>query len=213
MNIINQILNFETNNYSIIIIAILIIIVLFIFTNKYKKKLGYVKSNIDGNYYLCRLRNDSLRAANTFAEINRRLVYLVKYLKKNINNKKLNIKLNKYNSSFISEAGAENKNTSYLVNKGESLVLCIRDKSNEYNLLDINTIMFVTLHEFAHLISDSIGHTDEFWSNFKFLLRKSSEISIYQKVDYEKKNTPYCGISITNSPLFSDDIDIANWKH
>ena len=33
--------------------------------------------------------------------------------------------------------------------------------------------MFVTLHELAHVMTVSVGHTEEFWTNFKFLLTKS----------------------------------------
>ena len=210
MNTFENILNIENSRITICFVVIFLVIILFFFIKKQKRGLGFVQSNIDGNYYLCRLRNDSIRAANTFAEINRRLLSLKEYLI-NYKNQKLNQKLNKYNSSAISEAGAENKNTSYLINKGQSLVLCIRDKSNEYNLLDINTIMFVALHEFAHLITTSIGHTQEFWSNFKFILQNATEIGIYKEVNYEIENKPYCGIKITNSPLYSNDIQAAHW--
>ena len=210
MNTFENILNIENSRITICFVVIFLVIILFFFIKEQKRGLGFVQSNIDGNYYLCRLRNDSIRAANTFAEINRRLLSLKEYLI-NYKNQKLNQKLNKYNSSAISEAGAENKNTSYLINKGQSLVLCIRDKSNEYNLLDINTIMFVALHEFAHLITTSIGHTQEFWSNFKFILQNATEIGIYKEVNYEIENKPYCGIQITNSPLYSNDIEAAHW--
>ena len=208
----DKILNIENSNLTIGLIVIIILLVLFFFIKKQKGGgLGHVRSNIDGNYYLCRARNDSLRAANTFAEVNRRILYLISYLKYKYKNDKLNKLLDKYNSSAIAEAGAENKNTSYLVNKGQSLILCIRDKSNEYNLLDINTIMFVALHEFAHLISISIGHTDEFWSNFKFILINASELGIYREVNYEIENKPYCGIKITNSPLYQNYIHPTKW--
>jgi hypothetical protein len=210
-NQLEKILYIENSNFTIYIIVTIIVILLIFLIKRQHRNLGYIRSNIDGNYYLCRSRNDALRAANTFAEVNRRLLYLIKYLKFKYNNKKLNKLLEKYNSSAISEAGAENKSTSYLVNKGQSLILCIRDKTNEYNLLDINTIMFVALHEFAHLITVSIGHTDEFWSNFKFILINSSKIGIYKGVNYEIDSKPYCGIEITNSPLYSNDIISTKW--
>lgn len=194
-----------------IIVSVVLILLIYVHNRSSAKDLGYIKSTIDGNHYLCRPRNDALRAANVFAEINRRLLLLSKHLRRKYKNPKLNKRLSKYKSSAISEAGAKNPNTSYLINKGQSLVLCIRDKSDEYNLLDINTIMFVALHEFSHLISVSIGHTEEFWSNFKFALINAREIGIYKEEDYEKSNKPYCGIKITNSPLYSNSIVEADW--
>ena len=67
--------------------------------------------------------------------------------------------------------------------------------------MDINTMMFVVLHEMGHLSSESIGHTDEFWENFKWILEESINIGIYIKQEFNKKPIEYCGMSITSSPL------------
>jgi hypothetical protein len=88
--------------------------------------------------------------------------------------------------------------TSYSVNKGEQIVLCLRNKDK---LMDVNTMMFVVLHEFAHLATESIGHTEEFWDNFKWILEESMNIGIYVKQDFKNNNVDYCGIKITSSPL------------
>ena len=61
--------------------------------------------------------------------------------------------------------------------------------------------MFVVIHELAHIITKSIGHTDEFWENMKFLLKISIKLGIYQEVDYKNKPEKYCGITITDTPL------------
>ena len=50
-------------------------------------------------------------------------------------------------------------------------------------------------------MSESIGHTPEFWSNFKFLLQKSIEYKLYKYIDYRKFPTPYCGLNINNNVL------------
>ena len=88
--------------------------------------------------------------------------------------------------------------TSYSINKGEQIVLCLR---NNDKLVDINTLFFVVLHEFAHLATESIGHTDEFWDNFRWILEESINIGIYIKQDFKVKNEEYCGMTITSSPL------------
>ena len=64
-----------------------------------------------------------------------------------------------------------------------------------------NKLMFVALHEMGHICTKSIGHTDEFWTNFKWLLQKSIEIKIYKKQDFRKDPKEYCGTTITDSPL------------
>ena len=79
----------------------------------------------------------------------------------------------KYNPNNISESIEGSKYTSYSLNKGEKIVLCLRSKTKEAKLTDINTLMFVLLHELAHIMTVSIGHTKN-WSNFKFILKKCS---------------------------------------
>ena len=61
--------------------------------------------------------------------------------------------------------------------------------------------MFVALHEMGHICTKSIGHTDEFWNNFKWLLQKSIDINVYTKQDFRKNPQEYCGTTITDSPL------------
>ena len=58
----------------------------------------------------------------------------------------------------------------YSVNKGEELSICIREKNTE-KFLDSNTVLFVAIHELAHIMSESTGHTEEFWDNIKYVLK------------------------------------------
>jgi WLM domain len=64
----------------------------------------------------------------------------------------------------------ENGYTSYSVNKGEKIVMCVRQKDN--SLVPKNVVMYVGIHELSHIMTSDIGHTPEFWDNFKFLLAK-----------------------------------------
>jgi predicted metal-dependent hydrolase len=81
--------------------------------------------------------------------------------------------------------------------------VCLRDKTKapEYPLIEENTVMFVMLHEMAHLMTETIGHTQEFWNNFKRILHDAVKLGIYKQVNYAQKPTPYCGMIITSSPL------------
>jgi predicted metal-dependent hydrolase len=62
--------------------------------------------------------------------------------------------------------------------------------------------MYVALHELSHVMSVSIGHNDEFWTNFKFLIIEAEKINIYKPVDYKKNNERFCGTNITDNPYF-----------
>ena len=50
--------------------------------------------------------------------------------------------------------------------------------SNE-NLIDEYTLTFVAIHELSHVMTKSIGHKQEFWDNFKFLLENAKEAKIH----------------------------------
>ena len=117
------------------------------------------------------------------------------------NNKDIKRMINNFNPDKISETGRNSKYTSYSVNKGEKIVLCLRSKDSKEKLIDENTLSFVAIHELAHLMTKSIGHTPEFWKNFKFLLQNAVKINLYKNEDYSKNPKPYCGIKVTDSPL------------
>jgi predicted metal-dependent hydrolase len=69
-------------------------------------------------------------------------------------------------------------------------------------LIDINTLTFVALHELAHLMTSSIGHKKEFWDNFTFMLEYATEAGLYRAVDYAKHPSEYCGLTIDSNPLY-----------
>ena len=109
----------------------------------------------------------------------------------------------KYNRNAVVESSPGNKFTSYSINKGEKIVFCLRSKDADQKLVDLNTMMFVAIHELAHLMSKSIGHTREFWDNMKFLLKVGIELNVYTKQDFNKSPVEYCGTKITDTPLNS----------
>ena len=188
----------------IIIILVCIIFYLFYITN-YNRKLLKITSTIDDNNYYVQDKEDAQEAANLIAKIKEKLKLLLFHLEKSYpNDNRVKLLKKNYRENDLKEGIDDPKYTSYSVNKGEQIILCLR---NNNNLMDINTMMFVVLHEMGHLSSETIGHTDEFWSNFKWILEESINIGIYIKQDFNKKPIEYCGVSITSSPL-----DINNTK-
>ena len=82
------------------------------------------------------------------------------------------------------------------------MAFCVTKKKNGTQLIDENTLTFVAIHELAHIATKSIGHNDEFWNNFKFLLKEAKKINIYTPVDYKNEPQEYCGMDITDNPYY-----------
>jgi len=110
-----------------------------------------------------------------------------------------------YNTDAISENTPDSAYTSYSENKGQRIVFCIRAKKTN-KMVDLNTMMFVGIHELAHLMTRSIGHTDEFWENMRILLRISIRLGVYDCKNYNIESQDYCGTKITDTPLKCGDI-------
>jgi len=102
--------------------------------------------------------------------------------------------------------------TSYVINKGDTFAMCLRDPKENNKLDDkMNDLTFVLLHEMTHLFTNTFGHDTLFWNNFKFMLEEASEAGLYNPIDYKRNGSPYCGIVITYSPLF--DKSLLEYKH
>ena len=190
---------------SHLVLIIIIFIVSFSLALQYEtfsNEIIYVKSDVDGKVYLVRNLPDSKDAANLLATVKLKCVKLVGYLsEKYQNNPAIDRLILKYNPDNITESGKNSKYTSYSVNKGEKIVFCIRSRDGNEKLVNINTLIFVALHELSHIMTKSIGHTDEFWDNFKFLLREAISIKVYKYQDFRRKPVKYCGTEITDTPL------------
>jgi predicted metal-dependent hydrolase len=162
----------------------------------------YIKSHIDEKEYLVRNLEDKQEAANLLARIRQKLENLIKELHITNPDKEEYVRLKeRFNPEQITEAGKNNKYTSYSINKGEKIVLCIRQRNDQEELIDENTITFVALHELAHIMTKSVGHTQEFWDNFKILLKEAIDRDIYKRIDYNKYPQEYCGITVSDTPL------------
>lgn len=162
----------------------------------------YVKANHNGKSYLVRNVKDKQEAAELLAQISSNLQLLVDHVYENDGDRDGATRMKrKFNQNNISESEPNTKYTSYSVNKGEKIVFCLRSKDDKQELSDLNLMMFVAIHELAHVMTKSIGHTDEFWDNMKYLLKKAMKLNIYKRHDFKNKPRSYCGTKITESPL------------
>lgn len=186
---------------SIYIICILLLIS-YIYYESYYSELVSVESTIDGRSYLVRGLPDKSDAANLLASVRKKLIQLVNYLEiKFTNDQRVARLLLRYKPDNLIESTPNSKYTSYSINKGEKVVLCLRSRNSKNILVNENLLMFVALHELSHIMTKSVGHTKEFWDNFRFLLSESIKIKIYIKQNFRKYPKEYCGTQITDSPL------------
>jgi predicted metal-dependent hydrolase len=189
--------------------------VFYVYLENKASDVTYVSlNNIE---FLVRNLPDKEEAALLLSKIRERLTNIVEHsCKKMIEDKKEEKKLDEtkkirndslkrlkknFRPNNITESSPGNKYTSYSINKGDKIVFCLRSKDGNNKLVDINTMMFVAIHELAHLMTKSIGHTTEFWDNMRFLLKEGIEIGVYVKQDFNSIPVDYCGTKITDTPL------------
>lgn len=187
----------------LIVIIVIVYVSLKMHLENISSEVDYVISGYDQHSYLVRNLPDKNKAADLLSLIRQRLITLTEYLRRVYpNDPRTQRLLEKFNPDKLSEGGPNGLYTSYSVNKGEKIVFCIRQRDQQEKLLDINTMIFVAIHELAHIMTQSVGHTPEFWNNMKFLLQvATTDLKIYAYQPYHQKPQPYCGIVITDTPL------------
>ena len=192
------------NFFGWVLIVFIIIIMLRIYWESDAFNLKCVVSDVDGNKYCVRERLKLQMVADLLARTTQKLKKLVTHMGKKYPDR-ANVKrlVEKFNPKRVYETLPTSEYTAYSENKGEKIAFCVtKQKEGNEDLIDENTLMFVGIHELAHVASKKIGHGDEFWKNFKFLLIDAKEIGIYEPKDYKKKNVSYCGMQITDNPYF-----------
>ena len=187
-----------------IILAFILVICLKIYRESDAYNLKCIISNVDGETYCVRDRAKLEIAADLLATVTQKCKDLVIYVgKKYPEDEDVQRLLQKFNPTKISETLPTSEYTAYSENKGEKLAFCLnRTKNNNNNLIDENTLMFVAIHEMAHITTDSIGHDKAFWDNFKYLLEQAVDAKLYIPIDYKKERTDYCGMTISDNPYF-----------
>lgn len=182
-----------------LLIFFIIILIVFLIIGKVKRsnEISIKVSNIDGRKYIVRNLNNSQEAADKLAEINKKILTLIDSLNEDEKDGIDDLK-RRYNPDELSETGENAEYTSYSVNKGEKVSICVRSKDGTFG--DMNTTMFVVIHELAHIMTYEVGHTKLFWDNMKFLLEKAEKINLYTPINYKETPVMYCGMEINTTP-------------
>lgn len=174
------------------------------YSNSYEFQLKCIVSEVDGNKYCVRERKQLKNAVDLLAKTTMKCKQLVQYMHKKYPDKD-NVKrlVDGFNPQKVMETLPTSSYTAYSENKGEKLAFCLdTEKDSKGRLIDINTLMYVALHELSHIATKSIGHTTEFWDNFKFLISEAKAIGVYNPIDYKKEPARYCGMNISDNPYY-----------
>lgn len=184
--------------------------IIYIYYSINKNGLVLMQSNLDNNYYYVRNTNDKKESVDKIARIKFNLIKLLDIIISdtqgdNSKNIPIDIKYfenarSKLNITKFSENTKNSEGTSYNVNKGEEIILCLKSKKNATNH-DDNIIMYVAIHELAHVVCPEIGHTKLFNSIFAYMLKISIQHRLYKYQDYSEETQEYCGIEVDQNIL------------
>lgn len=160
-----------------------------VYDNLYYK----VRSNIDvlkSTYYLSYLRKVGIILLNNIDKKN--LIFLNNFIG-------FNKAIKLINYIPINENIVNSKDTSYTINKGDKIILCIRSQTGSF--YNLNEIIYIFIHELSHIICNEIGHTDKFYNINRFLIKEAIRLNLYKFKNYKLNPINYCGIKL-NEYLF-----------
>jgi hypothetical protein len=197
---------------TVILAVMLILYFMYTYFIQYSE-IVYVEAEDKRRYMIRRGKTKSDKyleeSANMLAEINKRVEKLIVHLDTKYKNDNgishiIRILKSNYKPQILSEAATDKRYTTYTVDKQE-MHICLRTRDTQEKMYNINTLMYVILHELAHFCNydkngNAIqGHGKEFRDIFKLLVSEAIDISIYKYQNYYSSPEEYCGIIINTS--------------
>jgi hypothetical protein len=208
---------------GICIAILLVIILIFLYTTP--KRVNVTVDNRD--WSVVESYDNHTKAAEVLSRVNARMMELLRFLKHKYHIDEtdeqieeegathanriasdhaytiIETLLTNYNPDvFYENDPSLSSDTSYTMNKGDAMYICLRDKKDPNLLVDEETVLFVMLHECAHIANyNGWGHKEDFWTTFKYLLHEAELAGIYVARNYSTDPVHYCGLDITYNPL------------
>lgn len=186
-----------------ILLSIIIIFIYILYLIK-KDRLTLVEANNNVQFMVYNDIN-KVQSANLLAALVDKMYTLRNILISNKNNyKEYKINIELLEKNFNSERTSIYENapntdlTSYSVNKGEELAFCLKSKKTG-NFHDINLLMYVAIHEMAHMACPEVGHGELFKDIFRFLTLEAIDLKLYKKINYQDTPVEYCGMILSSS--------------
>ena len=205
----NAIIRMDSEVSWIFIVAVVAIAYVAMYFKSSKYPMSLTLSNIDQEYYLVRNLPDKQDAADRLARVRAKMLRLRKHLEQTHMDKPFVSQMIRNfdcSSSRFSESTPDAQYTSYSVNKGEKIFMCLRQRNEREELVNENIVLFVALHEMSHVGTASIGHTPEFWNHFAWVLKQAEHLKIYEYTDFAAHPVEYCGVHITDSPTYKESV-------
>ena len=193
----------STDTITVLLIILILILSYRMYYNSEYFQLKCIVSTIDGEKYCVRDTSKIKESADKLALVNENLKSIIKYCHEKYPDNDLVKRMKKgFNSTKIMETLPNSEFTAYSENKGEKIAFCLNKKKNGTQLIDTNTLTYVAIHELAHIATKNIGHTPNFWQNFKFLLIQAEKINVYKPINYKTNPQNYCGMTINDNPYY-----------
>lgn len=200
---------YEISKFILFITILLFIIIILSLLYKYhllELFLEYRNSTNGKKYGIQEKLEDSTKALELLTKLDNNMGTFISQLQKQYpKDERVKRLVKGFKHVKIEETteNADDDDTAFTINKGESMSLCLRQGHSPRPFHDYNTLCFVVIHELAHIASVSEGHNTEFIENFKFLLKEAAAMGYYTPVDYNKKPFIYCGkVKVTNNPYY-----------
>jgi len=194
---------FKQEIFTYILVAFVLLLCIKIYYESDAFQLKCVISSVDGNRYCVRERQKLELAADLLAKVTQRCKMLVEYMRQKYpDDHRIQRLVKGFNPKKISETLPTSELTAYSENKGEKIAFCLNTTKTGNKLIDLNTLTFIAIHELSHITTKSIGHKQEFWQNFKFMLENAVDIDLYEPEDYKNQPKEYCGMKITDNPYY-----------
>ena len=191
------------STFFYIFLGFIFFICLIIYYQSDAFDLKCIIASKDGNRYCVREREKMELAANLLADVTQKMKDTVTFIKEKHPEDERTIRLVEgFNPKKVSETLPTSELTAFSENKGEKIAFCLNKQKNGSKLIDINTLTFVALHELSHVATESVGHKQDFWQNFKWILGNAKDAGIYSPIDYKKYPEEYCGMTINDNPYY-----------
>jgi predicted metal-dependent hydrolase len=189
-------------NDIVLIVSVIVFIYIFLFLHR--QNVIYIEA-YNNTQYLVYKDDITKEKADMLAKISENLIKLKQYLVANKNNypeyanyiDQLDKNYNE-KKTVIYETDPTSDLTSYSVNKGEELSFCLKSKKTG-NLHNINLLMYVAIHEMAHIACPEIGHGELFKTIFKKFAEEAIVCGVYVKENFSDNPTEYCGMIVSSS--------------
>jgi hypothetical protein len=195
----------------IILIILLIILLGGLYWYNYNK-MTFIQSPIDNHYYMVRDLSDKYVAVNLLATLRTNAINLIKHLNskkdseykeykeyiEQLSDRMKDVTISETKGNEPTDKDIENV-TSYSVNKGEELVICLRSKKDWNKFHKLNILMYVMLHEISHIACPVYGHGPLYKKIFAFITTTAINLKMYEYTNYAANPEEYCGIMLTDS--------------